>query len=261
MARLGLSWGFVSNGLLLDGQAMERLAGTGLIAVTLSLDGPQPVHEWLRDGAGTYARTLESAALVRARAGIHLDIVSCATPRLLPLLDSFSTEILSLSPDSWRLFRIFPKGRARGRRDLLLNSLEFRGLLDWIARARPAFRRKKILLEASCDSWMPFERDLEVRSSPFFCRSGVQIASILADGGISGCSNNDPSLIQGNIMRDDFVTLWMNGFSFFRDPGLRQRGSCAHCTHFPRCQGGSLHSWKLEGASPEFCWEDDGLGV
>lgn len=258
IGKLGLRWGFVSNGLLLDRATLDDLAGTGLGSITLSVDGPREVHEWVR-GGGTRDAAMRAARAVREVGGIHLDIVTCVPPRLLPRLDAFAAEMLALSPDSWRLFRIFPKGRAKGDRELLLDLAGHRAMLEWIAANRPRFRRAGVRLEASCDSWMPFGLDARTRSAPFFCRSGVNIASVLADGSVNGCSNNDPSLAQGNVLRDDFPRVWEAGFRFFREPSSRKTGACAACDHFPRCEGGSLHSWRKGSPSPDFCWENDGL--
>lgn len=46
--RRGYPWGIVSNGLYLTGRRLERLMAAGLHSITISLDGFEQEHNWLR---------------------------------------------------------------------------------------------------------------------------------------------------------------------------------------------------------------------
>ena len=100
----------------------------------------------------------------------------------------------------------------------------------------------------------PWKLDRKVRTEPFFCRSGISFASVLADGSITGCSNNAPDFIQGNIRDDDLKKVWEKGFGVYRDRENLRKGICRTCPEFRRCGGGSLHLWKDRESGPAFCY-------
>jgi MoaA/NifB/PqqE/SkfB family radical SAM enzyme len=45
----GFPWGIVTNGMLLDAQRLDSLLNSGIRAITVSLDGLEKSHNWLRN--------------------------------------------------------------------------------------------------------------------------------------------------------------------------------------------------------------------
>ena len=69
--RRGYPWGIVSNGLYLTGRRLERLMAAGLHSITISLDGFEQEHNWLRGHPESYGRAVEAIKmLVHERAGV-----------------------------------------------------------------------------------------------------------------------------------------------------------------------------------------------
>jgi radical SAM protein with 4Fe4S-binding SPASM domain len=251
---LGLRYGMVSNGWLLDDGRAERLKELGIESLTVSLDGLKASHDWLRGRAGSFERAVRAIEAAR-KAGIALrDVVTCAYPGMAHELDAVGELIIGAGADSWRIFAIIPRGRAAAEPALRMGRADYASLLEWIAARRPAYKGRGLELSLSCDGWLPYRIDRRVRSQPFFCRSGIQIAGVLADGAIVGCTNNDPSFNQGSIMADDFVEAWEGGFKPHRERPWLGASSCATCPFERGCQGGSLHAWGAEREAPLSCW-------
>ena len=80
-----------------------------------------------------------------------------------------------------------------------------------------------------------------VRDRPFRCDAGLTVASILADGGISGCLSIRSNYRQGNIATDSFWDVWQNRFQLFRDRAWMHTGHCAHCQMLRYCDGNAMH--------------------
>ena len=51
----GFPWGMVTNGYLLTQERYALLLGSGLRAMTISLDGLEKDHDWMRGRAGSWA--------------------------------------------------------------------------------------------------------------------------------------------------------------------------------------------------------------
>jgi len=247
------AWGIVTNGLRLDNRMMDRLVDSGMRSITVSLDGGREAHNYLRNNPDAFDRAMAALRIV-GRSGIPFrDAVSCVYPGNLDALPSMADALLELRIPRWRLFRIFPNGRARDNPDLLLSHAQSWRLVEWIRDNRTRYRRWGLTIDYSCEGWFPFSLDRQIRTEPFFCRAGVSIASILCDGSITGCPNNCSAFTQGNIGTDDFATIWETGFTLYRNRSWMKTGFCSHCPHFSHCQGGSLHLRADNDSPPAFC--------
>jgi radical SAM protein with 4Fe4S-binding SPASM domain len=247
-------WGIVTNGFGLDSRAFGNLLDAGIKNITISLDGRKEHHNYLRDNPLSHERAVEAVRLAAGSPLPFKDVVTCVYPGNLDDLDYMAGLLLELNMPSWRIFRIFPNGRARNNSQLLLSRAQSMLMINWIRDNRRKYAEKGLAINFSCEGWFPYGLDRKIRQEPFFCRAGVNIASILVDGTITGCTNNAPYFYEGSLLTDDLKTLWRDGFKKFRDRSWMKRGSCADCRDFRHCQCGSIHLWDSERMSPAFCY-------
>lgn len=89
--RRGYPWGVVTNGYLLDKARLQSLMESGLHSVTVSLDGPEEQHNWLRQHEGSFVRATEAISLLAAQHEVLWDVVTCVNPRNIDRLAEFGT--------------------------------------------------------------------------------------------------------------------------------------------------------------------------
>ena len=254
--RHGLRWGMVSNGRALSRPALDILVSHGIGSITISLDGLEQSHNWLRNSADAFARAVSAIRLVAAAALPTWDVVTCVHPAVLDELDAVAEHLLSLSVPAWRLFRIFPAGRARTNAALLLDTEQTRRMIGWVAARRKHLRRRGLSVSLSCEGWLPYATERRVRSVASFCRAGINIGAILSNGTITGCTNNAHYFHEGNILKDNFAWLWENRFEKFRKRQWVGSSSCAPCKRLKDCRGGSIHLWQPSMENPDFCYAE-----
>lgn len=253
----GMRWGMVTNGVLLHKNNIEKLINSGIFSITVSLDGLKNSHNWLRNNSNAFDKTLEALQLTGFSNIKYRDVVTCVTNRNLKELNDIANLLIENRITDWRLFRIFPSGRAGLNHDLKLSFEETKYLLDWIKTNRPGYKKKNLNINLSCEGWVPFNEDKKLRDFPFFCRSGINIASILSDGTITGCSNNSKGFHVGNILTDNFKQTWEHKFDNFRKKEWLNRTVCSNCMHIRECRGGSIHLWEMGDVKPKFCYVND----
>jgi len=247
----GLAWGMVTNGHALSRPRIDQLMRAGLSSITVSLDGLEGSHDWLRGVAGAHARVTESLRhLVRAQVPFF-DVVTCVNPRNLEELPRLGEELRAMGVPAWRLFCIFPRGRARGNAQLLLSPGQFRQLLEFIAARRVGTEGPRTSF--SCEGYLPWRLDGRVRDEPYFCRAGISIGSVLCDGAISACPNIPRTLVQGNIRDDDLLQVWDRRFQAFRQRTWMKQGPCRQCSEWGRCLGNSMHLWDEQAGQTACC--------
>ena len=242
--RRGYPWGLVTNGYLLDEERLSSLVGSGMHSATVSLDGFEPEHNWIRRHGGSFGRAVEGIRLLAKERGVLWDVVTCVNRHNYATLRDFKEFLVGIGVRRWRLFSIFPMGRAAGDDELQLDDSDLRGLMDFIAESRAGDGR--IEVSYACEGFLGgYEQ--RVRDRFFFCRAGIDVASIRCDGSISGCTSIRSRMDQGNIYKDDFWDVWQNRFRPMRDRSWARKGRCAGCAVWRYCEGSGLHLYGDDG--------------
>lgn len=237
VTRRGYPWGMVTNGMALTRERFASLLDAGLRSVGLSLDGFESDHNRLRGNPLSYDRALAALRMIVREPTLSYDVITCVTPSMLPTLEPFRDMLIAEGVKHWRLFSIFPMGRAKDDPTLQLSDSGFRLLLEFIRRTR---REGRIDASYACEGFLG-DYEAEVRDHFYQCAAGISVASIRVDGSISGCTSIRANYHQGNIYRDRFWEVWENRFEPFRDRKWTRKGPCADCRVFRYCQGGGMH--------------------
>lgn len=233
----GFPWGMVTNGMLLNQQRLESLLASGLRSVTVSLDGLEESHNWLRGHPKSYQQAYEAIKLLPTIPELNYDVVTCVNQKNFGELEQLKEMLINTGIKEWRIFTIFPIGRAKEHQELQLEPKDFKALFDFIAHTR---KEGKIKLNYGCEGFLGAYEG-EVRDNFFICRAGINIASILADGSISACPNLRENFVQGNIYRDNFKDIWENKYDVFRDKSWTKTGICTDCDFYKYCEGNGMH--------------------
>ena len=233
----GFRWGIVTNGMLYDEAMHAKLIAAGLNSVTVSLDGLEETHNWLRNHPESFKRALRALCLIAKTPGLAYDAVTCVHQRNLSELPQLKEFLIENGIRNWRLFTISPIGRAAHNDELQLSRAQVEQMMQFMADTR---RENRIHLTFSCEAYTG-KYEEQVRDSYFFCRAGINIGSVLIDGGISACPNIDRSFVQGNIYQDELLDVWDNRFQLMRDRTWMRTGICRKCKDFKQCLGGAMH--------------------
>jgi len=234
----GFPWGMVTNGFGLTAARFNSLLNAGLRSITISLDGlNSETHDWFRGKSGSWQKAIEAVERVAATPDLMYDVVTCVNKRNIGDLEAIKELFISKGVNRWRLFTVFPKGRAKENPLLQLSKEEFVRLMDFIKDTR---KEGKIKASYGCEGYLG-EYELEVRDSPFFCQAGIHIGSVLVDGSISACPSLRADYIQGNIYNDDFMKVWNEKYQIMRDRSWTKTGKCASCKSYKYCEGNGLH--------------------
>ena len=236
----GFLWGIVTNGYAYDEEMHSKLISAGMGSVTVSLDGLEQNHNWLRNNPKSFERAVNALELIVSYPRLTYDVVTCVHQKNLAELPLLKDFLISQKIKNWRIFTISPIGRATENSEMLLSNEQMRKLMDFIADTRK--NDKRINLYFSCESYVG-NYEKKVRDSYFFCRAGINIGSVLIDGSISACPNIDRSFVQGNIYKDNFLEVWENRFEIMRNRNWCKSGICKTCKDFNHCNGGAMHLW------------------
>jgi radical SAM protein with 4Fe4S-binding SPASM domain len=255
--RNGFKWGMVTNGMLYTAEKVKQTVDDGMRYLTVSLDGLDKEHDHLRNKEGSFDAAVSAIKEVLKYPQIFFDVVTCVYPGNIKILPEIALLLISLGVKRWRLFSITAKGRADKNRELILSPNHWRDLIEWISKNRKFLNKKGLAVDFSCEGYFPGNIDRRIRTNPYFCSAGINIASVLYDGSVSACPNISRSLIQGNILTDDLAEIWEKRFEKFIDRGWLKKGRCAECGQWNKCQGNSLHLYDDDLSEVGFCHFND----
>ena len=249
--RRGCGWGMVTNGWKYDEQMHSRLMGAGMGALTVSLDGLEASHDWMRGVGESYERVLKAISIFAREERLNSDVVTCVNKRNLGELHQIYDILSGLGVKQWRLFTIIPIGRAASDAEMHLSNAEFVSLMEFIKAKREAGGAMNVTF--SCEGYLGRYEE-KVRDTRYFCRAGINIASVLIDGRICACPNIDRDRFsQGSIYTDNFYEVWNTRFEEFRNRNWARTGRCADCAQWRNCLGGGMHNWHGQGGEVLNC--------
>ena len=234
----GFPWGMVTNALHLTPERYRGLLRAGMHSMTISLDGLEEDHNWMRGNPQSFQMVSQAIDLLAATTDFTFDIVTCVTQRNYEKLDEIGDFLISKGVGRWRLFTVFPVGRAAHDPMMRLTDEQFRGVFDFIKRTR---KEGRIRADYGCEGFLG-NYEGEVRNRLFSCQAGVTVGSVLCDGSISACTSLRANYHQGNIYQgDDFMDVWENRYAAYRNREWMRTGDCASCSYWRYCQGNGMH--------------------
>ncbi|MBQ6691079.1 MAG: TIGR04133 family radical SAM/SPASM protein [Rikenellaceae bacterium] len=241
--RRGYPWGIVTNALVLTPERFESLLRAGLHSISVSFDGFEEQHNYIRRNPHSYERALAALRMIATDGTVAYDAVTCVTGSLVPRLEEMKELLIANGIKHWRIFTIFPVGRAADDPTLRLSDEQFREVMEFIRRTR---REGRIELTYACEGFLG-GYETEVRDTFYYCSAGVTTASIRVDGALSGCTSIRSNFDQGNIYHDNFWEVWSKRYEPFRNREWARRDECGDCKMFRYCLGGGMHLRDDEG--------------
>ena len=270
IAKRGFNWSIVTNGMLLTPKRFLSLINAGMASMAFSIDGFEKEHNYMRQNPQSYKKVCEAIALAvqfQKQFGNRLvfDVITCAHQQNLDILPKLCDDLIERGVKMWRIFSIFPEGRA-SQNDLSLTKEEYRKLMDFIVETRSYkdSQGRSIKLSYACEGYIG-EYELKARSYFFFCRGGINIGSLWCDGSIGAClSVRGKDFIQGNIYGDtagtdkqtvseSFMDVWNNKFQNARNRSWAKTGKCRKCKKWKKCMGNGLHLHHDMQSEPAHC--------
>ncbi len=254
MSSAGFKWGMVTNGTLVDSEAVENCRRTGMSTVSISIDGMKKEHDSIR-GSGTFEKAVRAVRLFKDAGFLEAaDITTCINKFNIGSLELMHSFFSDLDFGYWRIIATAPIGRAAQSEGLLPDREDHLHILDFIRRKRSEDSRYKVTY--SDEGYLGERYECAVRDRYYSCEAGISIASILHNGDIFACPSIPRKLIQGNIRTDRFSDVWEHKFTEFRDRRWMKQGNCSGCKYFQDCRGNSMHLWDFEKGGTKYCYMD-----
>ncbi len=252
----GLIVALATNGTLIDRAVAEKIKGSGIHRVAVSLDGAdRSTHDDFRRQPGSLAAALAGISHCRA-SGLSLQINCTVTRHNLHQLDQLYQLGLECGAEAMHFFMLVPVGCGMSIADShMLQAGQYEEVLNWIythsqegkifvkATCAPHYfrvvnQREKMKKRGQGESSSEPHSHLTPSFSAFTrgCLAGTDIAFVSHQGDVFPCGYLPVKA--GNIRETPFPEIWENAPLW---QGLREtdslKGKCGACEFKNICLG------------------------
>lgn len=249
---MGFPWGMVTNGMLVDENIVRKCEDAGMKTVSVSLDGIGETHNWLRNSELSYDRAINALKMFLQSGKFSVvEAITCVNSKNIDQLEDMHKILRDIGVNGWRLFTIFPKGRAKQNEMLLLNKDLLIRLFSFIKGKRD--NNEDMHISYSEEGYLGCKFEKEVRDDFFFCGAGVNVGSLLADGSYSACPSLARDWIQGHVDEISFSEAWEKRYENMRNRKWMRTEGCKSCKQWNKCNGSSLHLWDFDEGKTKVC--------
>jgi radical SAM protein with 4Fe4S-binding SPASM domain len=180
-----------------------------------------------------------------------VEAITCVNSKNINELEKMYKILKDNNIYAWRLFTIFPKGRAEFNRELLLNKELLIQLFNFIKDKRNS--DPSMHISYSEEGYLGCDWEREVRDDFFYCGAGINVGGLLADGTYSACPSLAREWAQGHVDETPFSEAWEKEYKNMRSREWMKSGDCSNCKEWKNCNGSSLHLWDWKEGKTKAC--------
>jgi len=251
IADRGMTASMTSGGYGINKFTAKKMVESGLSQVSISIDGLEQTHDYLRGKPGSFKQCLESLYNLR-EAGMHVTFnsqLNRMSAREWPSLYEIARDA---GCTAWQYGFTVPMGNAADRPQLLIQPYELVDLFPVLARVSNRAIQEGMELWPGNDIgyFGPYENILNhsrQRAGTEWqgCAAGASVLGIEADGKIKGCPSLPTDPYTGGNIRDHSLRKIMESKELtFNMHGGTQKGVehlwgfCKTCEWAELCRGG-----------------------
>lgn len=231
----GITPFMITNGYYIK-ENIERILATPLRRIGLSIDGPESVHNYIRQRPDAYRIAMDAAKLLHEN-GIEVGAVSHASRYNLEHLEEMYQEFRKVPFDFWQIQITFLSGRMKEHETGVLRPEE----LPLVAKFVEEKRQAKEMMVCAGDN-LGYYSQFDICDTPWKgCHAGRFVIGIEADGHIKGCLSLPEYFREDSIRNRSLKEIWTDREMFKLNRYFNpddMSGSCKGCLKAKSCRGG-----------------------
>ncbi len=240
----GLRLVIALNGTLVTEPVAERLRDSGIMRVSMSMDGhTAESHDTFRGVAGSF-ESVKRAAAILTKVGLPFQINTTVTRLNVDHLEEIYQMVKGLGAVAWHVFLLVPVGRGEGLKGEELNARMYEDVLQWLYSVES---KNELEMKVTCaPHYYRIVKEKGDTPKSAGCLAGKSFLFISHQGIAQPCGYLE--MASGDVRRDGVQKVWEDSpvFNSIRD--LRgYKGKCGSCKYLKICGGCRARALELKG--------------
>jgi len=240
----GLRTVIAVNGTLVDREAAQKLKDSGILRVSMSIDGKdQASHDSFRGVSGSFD-AVNRAARIFLEIGLPFQINTTVTKLNVADLGEIYDLVREMGAVAWHVFLLVPVGRGVGLKGEELNAAMYEEVLNWLYERE---EEQKIEMKVTCaPHYYRIVKERGGTPKSAGCLAGKSFLFISHTGVAQPCGYLE--LPCGDVRKEGVQKVWADSpqFGLIRDLS-QYRGKCGRCRHLRICGGCRARAQELKG--------------
>lgn len=242
----GMYCAIQSGGLHFTDKRLARVVSAGLNGLGVSIDGLEPLHDFLRGVKGSFQAAMSTLRRARA-AGLVTSVNSQIGAWTLPDLPGILDAIADAGATHWQVQLTVAMGNAVDNSEVLLQPHQLAALMPMLVELYQRGLERRVLLIPgnNIGYYGPFEHIWRQNGdeTPYWtgCQGGETGLALEADGTIKGCPSVATARFAGGNVRDRSIAdAWMTSdvLANMRAAQSELWGFCGTCYYRGVCAAG-----------------------
>jgi len=237
---LGLRMTLGTNGSLVTDQIAKDIKSSGIVRVSVSLDGTtSDIHDSFRGMAGAFDMALRGIRMLREN-NVPVQVNTTVAAMNVFQMDMFPDFIKDLGAVAWHVFFLVPTGRGQGLEPAKIH--EYRNMLDGFYRV---YKQADIECKATCAPQfyrLLAENGDEVNTKG--CLAGTGFGFVSSQGIVQPCGYLQ--IPCGDIRKTGIEHIWSHSETL---QALRNtaslKGKCGECSYTGICGGCRARAYEV----------------
>jgi radical SAM protein with 4Fe4S-binding SPASM domain len=238
----------VSNGTLLDGEAIERALAAKVAAISVSIDGLKSTHDATRRFLHGMDSAFDAAVagIKLARAHLPVSVITQVNTTNIGELSALGHLLGELGVSRWQLQLAIPTPKVAALREPYVIAPEaIEQVTEFIVAAARDPRIPRIHTSDTIGYATPAEAILRQKASGpglwLGCAAGIRAVALKYDGTVRGCSLLPSDFTAGDLHEESLATIWNDRARFAYSTEFHRSnlsGGCKACRHGSICRAG-----------------------
>lgn len=241
LTRRNIAVNIITNGFIFHQEEISKLKELGVESVSVSLDGPENIHDKYRQ-TGSYRRA-DRAIDSLTENDIPVSVISTLHSENVPYLETFYQYIKEKPIYAWQLQACSPMGNAADSG--MKYHFDFQTVIQFVESHM--FEAPFVMGIADNIGYFTetegyLRGNLSGKAVYSGCRAGLTSIGIDSIGNVRGCeSMYDERFIEGNLREKTLQEIWEDPNAFAYNRKFTQKlltGACSNCSYGYICAGG-----------------------
>ena len=204
LRQMGFKLGVITNGTLFTDSIINRMHTIGFEIVGISIDGPEAIHDTLRQKPGIFQNAIKAIEKLKEKK-MRVSVSTCINSLTINYLEPLKNILVDLNIDEWQLMCLVKQNKVRFK-EIHCNAAIWEKMDIFIQDMREKCKYPFNLRIMNCLGVL--RKSMKCTGMSQQCAAGKTFFSITSNGKVMGCLTQPEDYVIGDLRKKPLIEIW-----------------------------------------------------